>query len=109
MAEWLDTEDREFIESNCNFKGFFNPKEFSQCSVIGVETKEKPFAFFKKACVALLQVKSPRNSDEKWKVTQQSFINEHTFLKQKEICQLLIQNRIFVPKLVGLHVSNDNI
>ena len=99
---WITQADEKFVSDACQgqFDRFDNDRELSQSNIAVVRCKppSNPL-FFKKSCVALLQVKSPRNPDSKWRVTQASFVNEHRFLEdagtlgvlgRKGSCQFLL-------------------
>jgi hypothetical protein len=83
IPPWLDDADYIFVEKACSgsLGQFEAGRELSQSNVAKVIPTGggKPL-FFKKSCVAALQIKSPRNPDSKWRVTQRSFVNEHRFL-----------------------------
>jgi hypothetical protein len=88
---WITDEDEAFVRSACvDFVHFDAARELSQSSIAIVRRKApaRPL-FFKKSCVVLLQAKSPRNPEAKWRVTQRSFVNEHRFLEDTLVLETL--------------------
>jgi len=97
LLSWVTEEDISFAKKHCpNFVRFAHSRELQQSNVAKVEMKDglSP-AFFKKSCVASLQIKSPRNSDAKWRVTQNSFKNEHQFLNNQALLDELSKTSEF--------------
>lgn len=64
--------------------------------------------FFKRACVADLQRKSPRNPDAKWRVTFKSFENEQTFLASPVVNATLQAHGLAIPTVVALDKSSKH-
>jgi hypothetical protein len=59
--------------------------------------------FLKKTCIATLQQRSPRNPDTKWRVTLNSFKNEHAFLQYA--VPKLLDAGLATPKVFGLEFT----
>lgn len=88
------------------FVRFGNVLQVQQCSAARVETSSPLQSYFyKKSCVAVLQQISPRNSDDKWRVTLNSFLNEHTFLEDGEMLNQMQQCNVRVPTVLGIERS----
>ena len=63
--------------------------------------------FFKRACVAELQRKSPRNPEAKWRVTLGSFVNEAAFLRAGAVRGALEAAALRTPRVVAVGVGVD--
>jgi len=109
-SDWITEDDKRFVQAHCNggFERFESPKELSQSSIAIVHTKSGQSLFFKRSCVALLQIKSPRNSEAKWRVTQNSFKNEHEFLRDQTIWSELCHRKVFIPRTIAIEVSGNS-
>lgn len=103
-------DDEEYVRSVVpQFARFGKVLQVQQCSAAKVEVEPPGHAeaFYKKSCVAVLQQISPRNSEDKWRVTLESFRNEHRFLGDSLQLAELHGAGVGVPRVLGLHQSND--